>query len=167
MVKSLKENVIDFTPRSYHVKKLAHTDENVQITKNLTIIELSRLLKLYKKHGKEDYTARLWRDSMDHWIRRYHGYCVVDEIGSHYTEIGLQEKGILEHVVPLSNVRTLMIEDRLTIEQALNAPVCRISKEKDIILRQTGMGRTTPNLWHFFHRYKHLNIEIQDIWESS
>ena len=116
MSKSLQENIQGYVPRRFHVKKLAHTDENVAITEDLTISELTRLLDLYHNHGKEDQMARLWRDSMDHWIRRYHGYCVVDEIGSHYTEVGLEVKGILEHVIPLSNVRTLMITGKLTIQ---------------------------------------------------
>lgn len=162
MAQTLKEKIQNYEPRRYHLKKLAHTDENVRITRELTIAELQRLLDLYHTHGREDQTARLWRDSMDHWIRRYHGYCVVDEIGSHYTEVGLEVKGILEHVIPLSNVRTMMINGKLTIEQALNAPMCRISREKDEILRTTGLVNRTPDLWLFFKRYKDLGIDIQD-----
>lgn len=160
---TLQEKIQGYEPRRYHLKKLVHTDENVAITRALTHQELQRLLDLYTSHGQEDQTARLWRDSMDHWIRRYHGYCVVDEIGSHYREVGLTEKGILEHVIPLSNVRTLMIAGRLTIEQTLNAPVCRISREKDIMLRQNGLVNRTPDLWHFFKRYQDLGIEIHDV----
>lgn len=163
MSSTLKENIDGYVPRRYHLKKLTHTDENVQITRDLTHSELTRLLDLYWSHGKEDQTARLWRDSMDHWIRRYHGYCVIDEIGSHYREDGLEEKGILEHVIPLSNVRTMMIDQRLTIKQALNAPMCRISREKDEILRTTGLVNRTPDLWHFFKRYRDLSINIKDV----
>jgi hypothetical protein len=163
MKNPLQEKLEGYVPRRFHVKKITHTDETVKITHELTIAELTRLLDLYKSHGREDQTARLWRDSMDHWIRRYHGYCVVDEIGSHYKQVGLEEKGILEHVIPLSNVRTLMINEKLTIDQALNAPMCRISTKKDVELRKSGLVNTTPDLWNFFHRYRDLSIQIADI----
>lgn len=163
MTKTLKENIEGYVPRRFHLKKIAHTDATVKITRELTIAELTRLLDLYHKHGAEDQTARLWRDSMDHWIRRYHGYCIVDEIGSHYKQVDLDEKGILEHVIPLSNVRTMMINGKLTIEQALNAPMCRISREKDVMLRENGLVNSTPDLWNFFKRYRDLGIDIQDV----
>jgi hypothetical protein len=48
----------------------------------------------------------------------------------------------------------------LTIEEALNAPVCRITAEQDQQLRAAGLVSSTPDRWHFFSRYDILNTEF-------
>ena len=96
---------------------------------------------------------RLLRDSIDHWIRRYHGYTIGGSIGTHYREKGLTEKGIFEHVIPASKLRDMLINGTLTVGQALNAPICRVSTASDTILRESGLGSTNNDYWHFFLRY--------------
>ena len=125
---------------------------------DFTSSELERLLAMYSSVLEEDMTARLIRDSIDHHIRRYHGYAIEGNIGSHYREIGVVEKdSIFEHVIPASSVRDMLIEGRLTINQSLNTPTCLIKKSNDKILTNNGLVKSSPDNWKFFKRYNVLN----------
>lgn len=125
---------------------------------DFTHYELERLLSMYSGVLEEDMTARLIRDSIDHHIRRYHGYAIEGNIGSHYREIGVVEKdSIFEHVIPASSVRDMLIEGRLTINQSLNTPTCLIKKSNDKILTNNGLVKSSPDNWKFFKRYNVLN----------
>jgi hypothetical protein len=124
-----------------------------------TTIELERLLDIYRTTVfVEDMRARLYRDSIDHWIRRYHGYAIEGKIKSHYREIGVDEKdSVFEHVLPASSVVDMLIQDRLTINQALNTPTCLIKKSSDLVLKDNGLTKQSPDNWRFFRRYSVLN----------
>jgi len=125
---------------------------------DFTSAELSRLVAMYQGTLEEDMTARLIRDSIDHHIRRYHGYAIDGRIGSHYREAGVvKEDSIFEHVIPASSVRDMLIEGRLTINQALNTPTCLIKKSSDKILSDNGLVKSSPDNWKFFRRYSVLN----------
>ena len=126
---------------------------------DITTSELTRLVALYKQGGGLQH-LRLIRDSIDHWIRRYHGYAIEGSIGTHYRERGLTAKGIFEHVIPASKLRDMLLTGTLTIGQALNAPVCRISVDNDDYLRQAGLVSTNNNYWNFFLRYSDLEGTI-------
>jgi hypothetical protein len=133
-------------------------------TLSLTTHELTRLLTLYKQGGGSQ-RLRLLRDSMDHWIRRYHGYTIGGSIGTHYRQQALAEKGIFEHVIPASKLRDMVITGALTINQALHAPICRISQHNDRLLRSQGQVSSSDNYWNFFRRYQlldHVIIETHD-----
>jgi hypothetical protein len=126
-----------------------------------TTSELERLVTMYKSVIQEDMTARLIRDSIDHHIRRYHGYAIQGSIGSHYREVGVVDKdSIFEHIIPASSVRDMLIEGRLTINQALNAPVCKIKKSSDVVLRENGLSKMSPDNWKFFKRYEVLKSDF-------
>ena len=113
---------------------------------------------MYKNCLEEDQTARLIRDSIDHWLRRYHDYAVRGNIGAHYRQTGIvQGETVFEHVIPASEIRDMLIEGHLTVTQALNAPTCLISKVDDVILRNNGLSSSTPSRWFFFRRYQVLN----------
>ena len=128
---------------------------------DFTHAELVRLLDMYSGVLEEDMTARLIRDSIDHHIRRYHGYSIEGSIGSHYREVGVVEKdSIFEHIIPASSVRDMLIEGRLTINQALNTPVCLVKKSSDQILKDNGLTKTSPDNWRFFKRYSVLNSQF-------
>jgi hypothetical protein len=136
-------------------------DESYKQCLEFTKSELERLLKMYKGMLEEDMTARLIRDSIDHHIRRYHEYAVQGKIGSHYREVGvIESQSIFEHVIPASSVRDMLIEGRLTINQALNTPTCLIKKSQDTELRKNGLSNTSPNNWYFFQRYRVLNSQF-------
>lgn len=122
-------------------------------TLSLTKSEIDRLVGMYRAGGGMQH-LRLLRDSIDHWIRRYHGYTIGGSIGSHYVQVGVDPKDcVFEHIIPASKVRDMMLANVLTVDQALNAPTCLISKSNDEILRKTGHGSSSPNYWHFFDRY--------------
>jgi hypothetical protein len=132
-----------------------------------TTDELERLIVIYRDTVfEEDMRARLLRDSIDHHIRRYHGYAIQGKIKSHYHQRGVSLKAkdvIFEHVIPAATVRDKLIEGKLTIMQALNVPTCRIARSSDEALRARGLHDSTPDGWFFFKRYTLAidNIEIE------
>lgn len=157
---NLKTLVESFVKRAY--KKVQRNDKAYRQTLDITTSELERLLEMYRGCIDEDQTARLIRDSIDHWIRRYHDYVIRGSIGSHYIATGIVSGDtIFEHIIPANIVRDMLIGGRLTINQALNAPTCLISKVDDVILRKSGLAASSPDHWHFFDRYSVLNTTFK------
>ena len=156
----LKTLVESFVKRAY--KKVQRNSKSYNQTLDITTTELERLLEMYRGYINEDQTARLVRDSIDHWIRRYHDYVIRGSMGSHYIAEGaVKGNTVFEHVIPANIVRDMLIQGKLTINQALNAPTCLISKEEDVVLRENGLGATSPSHWHFFDRYQVLNKQFK------
>lgn len=125
-------------------------------TQSLTESEINRLLAMYRQGGGMQH-LRLLRDSIDHWIRRYHGYTIGGSIGSHYQQQDVDPRDcIFEHIIPASKVRDMLLAGVLTVQQALNAPTCLISKSNDVLLRQAGHVSSSPSYWNFFDRYQTL-----------
>lgn len=118
---------------------------------------------MYRRLRKEDQTARLIRDVVDFLLRRYHGYSIKENIGAHYCEKGVAHgaKTEFEHVIPASIARDLLLFDRLTIDEALNVPTCRLSATNHRKLNSTRLGSTTPDIYWFWQRYQELDITIQ------
>lgn len=136
--------------------RVVRNDTAYADTLALTISELDRLMAMYAQGGNPQH-LRLLRDSMDHWIRRYHGYSIGGSIGSHYIQVGVDKNDcVFEHIIPASKIRDMMLAGALTVPQALNAPTCLISKHNDKILREAGHVSTSPSYWHFFERYNVL-----------
>jgi hypothetical protein len=155
----LKEHLDKFTKADYtKVKRdqATHADSFI-----VAVTELDRLIALYKdKHSPQ--TARLLRDSMDHWIRRYHGYVIKGGIGSHYTEVGIDpDNSIFEHVIPAAKVRDMLIQGVLTTAQALNTPTCFISKKNDKLLCDHKRVSSGPDYWQFFKRYDVFDKDVK------
>lgn len=117
----------------------------------------------YRRLKVEDQTARLIRDVMDFLLRRYHGYAIKENIGAHYYEKGLPHgaKTEFEHVIPAAVARDLLLYDRLTIDEALNIPTCRLSASKHKKLNSTRLGSTTPDIYWFWQRYQSLGIQLE------
>ena len=155
----LKENLDKFNKADYtKVKRdqLTHADSFI-----IAVTELDRLIALYKNKNSPQ-TARLLRDSMDHWIRRYHGYVIEGGIGAHYSQTGVDLKNcIFEHVIPAAKVRDMLIQGVLTTAQALNTPTCFISKENDQLLREHKRVSSSPDYWQFFRRYDVFNNNVK------
>jgi hypothetical protein len=150
---NLKTLVEGFSPVTY--SRVQRGDQAYKETYELTVNELDRLVKEYKKLQSVGQTARLLRDSIDHWIRRYHGYAIEGSIGSHYTEVGVDKANcVFEHVIPAAKVRDMLLQGVLTVKQALNTPTCLISKRNDEILREEGHVSSSPDYWNFFKRYE-------------
>lgn len=133
-----------------------------------TEVVVRRVLKIcmfaYKRLNSVNQTARLLRDLMDFALRRYHNYCIKENIGGHYREVGVKKgksKCDFEHVIPAAVARELMIHGRITVEEAMNIPTCMLSKSKHKKLASIGLGSTTPNINNFWERYKDLKIEVE------
>ena len=159
---NLKESLENFVDADYG--RVTRNDQAYQDTISLTVSELDRLVAMYNQGGNMQH-LRLLRDSIDHWIRRYHGYTIGGSIGTHYREQSIVGKGIFEHVIPASKLRDMLIKGTRTVQQALNAPICRVSEDTDSMLRERGLVSTNHNYWHFFWRYAGLNnmvIETHD-----
>ena len=117
----------------------------------------------YQRLKVEDQIARLIRDVMDFLLRRYHNYAIKENIGAHYFEKGLPHgaKTDFEHVIPAAVARDLLLFDRLTIDEALNIPTCRLSAAKHKKLNSTKLGSTTPDIYWFWRRYQELGISVE------
>jgi hypothetical protein len=151
----LKQSLEKFSKAKY--TKVTRSAETHAESLVIAVAELNRLANLYKgKHTPQ--TARLLRDSMDHWIRRYHNYVIEGGIGAHYTEVGVDLKNcIFEHVIPAAKGSDMFIQGVLTAEQALNTPTCFISKANDQLLRENKRVSSSPDYWNFFKRYDIFN----------
>ena len=116
---------------------------------------LRRLVELYKNTKNNQQQLRLIRDDIDSALRRYHNYCIKENIGAHYIEIGLEGNGIFEHMIPANTVRALLIANVLTPMQACNVPTCRLSTQNDDLLREKGWVSNTPDIYNFWIRYEY------------
>ena len=125
--------------------------------------ELAESVKQYQALQIEDQTARLIRDKMDFVLRRYHNYCIKENFGAHYCEVGLQHDTPteFEHVVPAALARDLLLRGRITIDEALNIPTCKLTREKHRALNATKLGSTTPDIVWFWQRYSSLGIAVE------
>ena len=109
---------------------------------------------MYQSLTTLDQRARLIRDGIDLYLRRGHNYTIEGNIGAHYEEVGVDINNcIFEHMIPQSRIRDLLIQDRISIEQAMNPPTCLISKSHDAQLSKSGFNNKTPSYWNFFDRY--------------
>ena len=124
---------------------------------------IKTMVWMYRRLDAEDQTARLIRDVIDFLLRRYHGYAIKENIGAHYYEKGLAHdaKTEFEHVIPAAVARDLLLFDRLTIDEALNIPTCRLSAKNHKKLNSTKLGSTTPDIYWFWQRYQSLGIQLE------
>ena len=129
--------------------------DSYRATATYVTANLQRLVELYNTTRNDEQTFRLIRDDIDNALRRYHEYCIKQNIGAHYIEVGLKVNGIFEHMIPASTVRDLLIAGVLTPKQACNVPTCRLSKQRDDALREKGLVSKTPDIYNFWERYKY------------
>ena len=148
MIQELIEN---FTPPAY--QRVTRGDASYAQTDEFVYNELNRLVIMHNKETRLQ-TKRLIRDSIDHHLRRHHGYSIKGSIGTHYTQVGLEENGIFEHMIPNSTIRDMLLAEVITPEQACNMPTCRISVANDKLLRKAGYVSSTPDIFNFWKRYE-------------
>jgi hypothetical protein len=144
------------------VPRVTRSGESYQQTYDYFYPQLSELVARYKAHGAHDQTARLIRDDFEKALRRYHEYCIEQNQGAHYIEVGLDSKTKteFEHVIPVKVVRDAVFCDRMTIDQALNMPSCKLSKVKHDQLANLGLAKESECPYYFWRRYKALGIKI-------
>jgi len=150
----LKESVEDFEEINYRQVMVERNEDAYRITEEFVRGEVIRLVDMYRNLTVLDQRARLIRDGIDLYLRRGHGYTIEGSIGSHYREVDVDVTNcIFEHMIPQSRIRDLLIQDRISIKQAMNPPTCLISKEHDAQLSKSGFNNKTPSYWNFFDRY--------------
>lgn len=151
--------------RVKHYTRVKRNDKAYRQCEEWAVDALERLLKLYRNSVvEEDMQARLWRDDIDKAIRRYQEYAIEGRIKSHYNQSGvsLAAKDVtFEHIIPLCVVRDLLIDGKITIQQAINMPTCRVSKKVDKALRDHSLHDSTPDGWIYFKRYQLVAPDIK------
>ena len=145
------------------VPRVTRSGESYQQTYDYFYPRLSNVVAGYKAHGAHDQTARLMRDDFERMLRRYHEYCIEQNQGAHYIEVGLDSKTKteFEHVIPVKVVRDAVLCDRMTIDQALNMPACRLSKAKHKQLAKLGRAKESECPYYFWRRYIGLGISVK------
>ena len=159
----LKEALQNFNAPVY--TKTKRSTESYAATAAYVTANLERLVELYRNTKNDEQTYRLIRDDIDNALRRYHQYCIKENIGAHYIECGLEGNGIFEHMIPASRIRDLLIAKVITPEQACNMPTCRLKKERDDKLREAGWASKTPDLYNFWKRYEY-SFDIANVFET-
>jgi hypothetical protein len=155
-MKNLKELVESYTQKTY--TKVKRNERSYRETYTYLSAEIERHYMQYQNATEGTQTARLIRDMLVEALRRYHDYSIRGDIGAHYRQSGIiNGETIFEHIIPAREITGMLLEGKLTVKQALNAPTCLISKVDDVKLRKTGLGASSPSRWQFFKRYQGLN----------
>ena len=142
-------------------KPVVRCGPSYQETEIWAIDGITQALAKLKQCTIQNQTARLIRDEIDFYLVRYHNYCIKENIGAHYREVGATKKECdFEHVIPKAVARELLIYGIFTIDEALNVPTCLLRKKNHKLLNKTSAS-TTPNIWNFWLRYQSLGITIE------
>jgi len=148
---NLQETISAFRQPVYVRTK--RSAETYRATAVYVVRRLNELRDEYDKTRNDEQTSRLIRDDIDNALRRYHQYCIKQNIGAHYIDQHCEDAGIFEHMIPNSTVRDMLLYRVITAEQACNMPTCRLSKDKDVLLREAGWASRTPDIYNFWTRY--------------
>jgi len=160
----LKEALQDYT-QSVYVRTKRST-QTYKATSTYVIRNLTRLVEEYSNTTNDEQTQRLIRDDVDKLLRRYHQYCIKENIGAHYYEIGLEGNGIFEHMIPVATIVDLLIKKKITTHQACNMPTCRLSNLSDQALKDAGWNSKTPDVYNFWKRYEYSLPDIDNAFET-
>jgi hypothetical protein len=148
---NLQENIANFREPVY--VRVQRNTETYKATADYVQRRLAELVSEYRNTKNDQQTLRLIRDDIDRALRRYHQYCIEENIGAHYIDPKIDGSGIFEHMVPNSTVRDMLIHGVITPGQACNMPTCKLSREKDDLLREKGWASRTPDIYNFWVRY--------------
>jgi len=143
--------------------RVKRSGASYQQTEDFIRTELEKWVSRYRELETHDQTARLMRDEIDDLLRRYHKYCIQQNQGAHYQQVGLSPEDSVEfeHIIPAKIARDALLSGRMTVDDALNIPTCDISQVKHRELADTGLQKTTPDPYWFWRRYRNLGIEIE------
>jgi hypothetical protein len=160
-LKLLEDNVRGFTSPDYG--RVVRDGAAYVATERFVRRGLRVCLYAYRKLERLDQTARLLRDAIDFLLRRYHGYAIKERIRAHYRDADLKpgEKADFEHVIPAATLAALLIQDRISVELAMNPPTCLLKKKHHSLLHKQGLANRTPDVWDFWQRYSMLGIRLE------
>ena len=147
----LKENLDSFIQPVY--PKTRRSFDTYDSLKKRCTVKITELAEEYRTIEHNLQALREVRNEIDYYLRRYHNYAIKENIGAHYVEVGLEGNGIFEHMIPASTVRDMLLHSVISPAQACNPPTCKLSKEKDVLLRQAGWASRTPDIYNFWTRY--------------
>lgn len=119
---------------------------------------ITRLVQEYREVENDQQLLREIRNDIDYYLRRYHEYCIEqrDGMGAHYHEVGADEETDFEHLIPAARIRDLLLANKISVEQALNAPTVVLSRAKHRALKDAGWASKTPDMWRPFRRYSQV-----------
>ena len=153
---NLQESLQSFTAPIYG--KTSRSAETYRTVADYCLKNLLRLITEYHAVQNNQQLLREMRNDIDNYIRRYHEYCIQqrDGMGAHYHEVGADEECDFEHLIPAARIRDLLLAQRITVEQALNAPTVVLSRAKHRALKDAGWASKTPDMWRPFLRYSQV-----------
>ena len=153
---NLQESLQSFTKPVYG--KTVRGAETYQTVSDYCVKNLTRLIAEYHAVQNNQQLLREMRNDIDNYIRRYHEYCIQqrDGMGAHYHEVGADEECDFEHLIPAARIRDLLLANKITVEQALNAPTVVLSRAKHRALKDAGWASKTPDMWRPFRRYSQV-----------
>lgn len=160
-MKSILERVSGFVQKK--PRPIPRTGASYAATEHFCSSEIKRYVEMHQQCEKEDQTTRLLEGEIDLLLRNYHNYNINKKSGAHYREKGLVHgtKTQFEHIIPVVVARGLLLEGRITIDEALNIPTCKLSEKNHKKLGSNKLGTTTPDIGNFLKRYQLLDIEIE------
>jgi hypothetical protein len=149
----LKESLENFVAPIYG--KTQRSTETYKTVAAYCTKNLQQLVTAYRQVENNQQLLREIRNDIDYYLRRYHEYCIKQRDGmlAHYHELDADEDCDFEHLIPAARIRDLLLSSVLTIQQALNAPTVRLSRNKHQLLKEAGWASQTPDMWHPFRRY--------------
>ena len=153
---NLQESLQSFTTPVYG--KTVRGAETYQTVSDYCVKNLTRLIAEYHAVQNNQQLLREMRNDIDNYIRRYHEYSIQqrDGMGAHYHEVGADEECDFEHLIPAARIRDLLLANKITVEQALNAPTVVLSRAKHRALKDAGWASKTPDMWRPFRRYSQV-----------
>jgi hypothetical protein len=152
----LRESLESFIAPVYG--KTKRTAETYATLASYRTRNIYRLIVEYNSTKNDAQLLREIRNDLDYNLRRYHEYCIEqrDNMKAHYYEVGADDDCDFEHLIPASRIRDLLLANKITIQQALNAPTVRLSRVKHMMLKDAGWAKSTPNMWIPFKRYTNV-----------
>jgi hypothetical protein len=159
-MKPLLERLYGFVSPTY--VNVERSGQSYHETEMVTKRALKQYLRHYRRLETANQTAKLLRDYIDRTLRRYQDYCIRERIGGHYRQVGLKSNDTVdfEHVIPAKVIRDLLIQQRITVDEAINSPTCILKRSKHNKINKTN-AKTTPDPYWFWQRYQTLGIQIE------
>lgn len=116
--------------------------------------QLTALVKECQQTSNNQRMLVEYRNSIEHYLRRYHDTCIKGRktLKSHYIEVGAKRCDF-EHLIPVYCLKEMLIHGIISIDEALNAPTVLLSKENHKLLQAKGWDSRTPDMWLPFKRY--------------
>ena len=152
----LKESLKNFTAPNYG--KTLRSPATYQTVADYCAKNLIRLVNEYHEVKNDQQLLREIRNDIDYYLRRYHKYCIHerDNMLAHYHEVGADENCDFEHLIPAKIIRDLILANKITVQQGLNAPTVKLSRAKHEMLKDAGWSKLTPDMWLPFQRYNNV-----------